>query len=94
MAFQYRDLHYSGVLSLTIVRDSGGQWFESSHHFCSMFAGYRKDYEMQRLLREVGDTEAVAISRGYKDIHAVAISQGLHTAREQLLKMGFTSMKR
>lgn len=94
MAFQYRDLHCCGVLSLAIVRDSGGQWFESSHHFCSMFAGYRKDYEMLRLLRESGDPEAAAFSSGYKDIHAVAISQGLQAAREQLLKIGFIPMKR
>jgi hypothetical protein len=88
IAIRYRDLHGSGH-STTLVRDSGGQWFESGQHFCALFDGYRSFYELYRLEREVGEPEEIHVSSAFEGIHAVATSPSLGSAREALIKMGF-----
>jgi hypothetical protein len=94
IAFLYRDSHAGGIFSSTIVRDSGGQWFESNHHFCGLLVYYRQTYRMQNIAREVGDTEEVAIPSSCSGIDAVAVSKNLKDARTQLLKLGFATMNR
>jgi hypothetical protein len=96
MAIRYSDMHGWSIRSVALVRDSGGQWFESHHHFCGMLAVYREKYEMQRTRRELGDTEDVKFlsHSSYNGIHAVAESKNLEEARKQLLKIDFTLMKR
>ena len=59
-----------------------------------MIAGYRTEYEMQIAARESGIPDVIVSYGWCKDIHAVAFSQNLQAAREQLLKMGFTPMKK
>jgi hypothetical protein len=96
MAIRYRDMHAWSVRSLSIVRDSGGQWFESRRHFCGMLAAFRSKYELERDARESGDTEEAQFltHSSYSGIHAVAESKNLEDARKQLLKIDFTPMKR
>ena len=94
MAFRYCDSHHGGVFSSTIVRDSEGQWFESNYHFCALLRAYRGEYERQIAARENGIPDAIVSYRWCKDIHAVAFAQSLQAAREQLLKMGFSPMKK
>jgi hypothetical protein len=89
IAIRYRDLHAGGVHSTSIARDSGGQWYESSRHFCALIDGYRSSYEMYRLERELGETEDFHVSSGFDSIHAVAMAPSLVSAREELIKMGF-----
>jgi len=89
IAIRYRDLHAGGVHSTSIARDSGGQWFESSRHFCALFDGYRSSYEIYRLEKELGETEDFHDSSGFESIHAVAMAPNLDSAREELIKMGF-----
>jgi hypothetical protein len=94
IAIRYRDLHGGGVHSTSIARDSGGQWFESSRHFCALFDGYRSSYEIYRLEREVGEIGDLNFSRGFESIHAVAMAPGLDSAREELVKMGFQPLNK
>jgi hypothetical protein len=99
MAIRYKDMHSWSNRSMSIALDSGGQWFESPHHFCGMLAGYRSKYELRRLARESGNTEDAEVMRflslsAYSGIHAVAESKTLVEARRQLAKMDFTPMKR
>lgn len=94
MAFRYCDSHHGGLFSLTIVRDSGGQWFESNEHFCGLFIGYRSRYEMEISARENGMADAIPSHVLNKRLDAVAFAPSLQAAKEQLLKMGFTPMKK
>src|SRR6185436_12191545 len=34
IAIRYRDNHALSLWSRAVVRDSGGRWFRSEHHFC------------------------------------------------------------
>jgi len=91
MAIRYVDTHAGGC-SLAVVRDSGGQWFTSRHHFCGELGTYHQQYDYQEMMREHGGVEHDELQK--YPIHVVAISQSLDTARDQLLKIGFTTMKR
>gem|GEM_PF-2188704 len=94
MAIRYRDIHVGWGGSLSIVRDSGGLWYESHHHFCGNFVGFISDYNFQRDLRELGEITSIDITRSYDGLKLVGESKTLAEARGQLLKNGFTTLKK
>ena len=98
MAIRYRDSHAGQVSSSSIVRDSGGSWFESSHHFCGMFTGYAhtrtRQNEMQKLGDSIGYTNDIDILSGSGDMHRLASSPNLQVARSNLVAIGFQKINK
>lgn len=40
VALMYADSHNGSIESLAVARDSYGNWYRSTHHFCGAFSGY------------------------------------------------------
>lgn len=93
IAIQYRDRHGWLSYSCATIRDSGGQWFYSTRHFCGRFAAYRqREAELKKSLQGQAQTEDVnqQLKRLDPDLFALASSPNLESARTQLFQLGFT----
>jgi hypothetical protein len=92
VAIRYRDNHAMALWSRAVVRDSGGWWFWSDHHFCGAFMRRNIEHieKMQKLEREMGGTEEQIAALGSRsDVWQLSQSPTLDTARKKLLEMGF-----
>lgn len=45
IAIRYRDSHAGGIWSAAVAKDSGGQFYESHHHFCGTLSAFGRDWE-------------------------------------------------
>lgn len=45
MAIRYRDSHSGGIWSVAVAKDSGGQFYESNHHYCGKLRAFGHDWE-------------------------------------------------
>lgn len=45
IAIRYRDSHADGIWSVAVAKDSGGQFYESRHHFCGTLSAFGRDWE-------------------------------------------------
>lgn len=45
IAIRYRDSHAGGIWSVAVAKDSGGQFYESHHHFCGTLSAFGRDWE-------------------------------------------------
>jgi hypothetical protein len=100
VAIRYRDTHAGRIASLAVARDSGGNWFESDHHFCGAFAAYRERLRMEEIrseLAKLGETDTNLTTSARSDtfvaLDAITSAASLDDARKQLSKLGFEPLK-
>ncbi len=103
IAIRYRDTHAGRLYSLAIARDSGGNWYKSTYHFCGSFNIYRierkwqEDDQLERAESgETGPSPAIR-SKGSETLatlDAVFSAPSLESGRRQLLKLGFKPFTR
>jgi len=93
VAVRYTDTHAAPGYSCAVARDSGGQWFYSSRHFCGRFRIYFKlENQTRRLATALGESEEQirqSMARTAPEMFALANATNLVAARAQLLAMGF-----
>ena len=95
VAIRYRDTHSGMLASSAVVRDSGDAWFESTVHYCGAFSGGMHNIyrilEMDRELRELGETNSPANTRSGHDLEILNLvtATNLAAARKNLEAMGF-----
>jgi hypothetical protein len=102
IAIRYRDTHAGRIASLAVARDSDGSWFESDHHFCGAFAGYRHErqsvQELRSELAKLGETNTNLKTSARSDtataLDAIHSAASLEDGRQQLSKLGFEPLKR
>ena len=98
LAIRYRDTHQGTVICSAVAHDSGGAWFESSHHFCGRFMRYpdavERQKEAEKEIEKLGETFTVDYLVGFEDIHHLATAPDLETARTHLVSLGFRQMEK
>lgn len=52
VALMYADSHNGSIESLALARDSDGNWYHSTYHFCGAFSGYIGPRESIRKVQE------------------------------------------
>lgn len=45
IAIRYRDSHSGGIWSVAVAKDSGGQFYDSHHHYCGTLRAFGQDWE-------------------------------------------------
>ncbi len=45
IAIRYRDSHAGSIWSAAVAKDSGGQFYQSHHHFCGTLSAFGRDWE-------------------------------------------------
>ena len=106
IAIRYRDSHGGGVYSCAVARDSGGEWFESSRHFCGSLQGWpsyrarvesveemKRTYPENYTNRVFGADSDNGMFPSYREMMAIEAAANLETAREALVKIGFKPLK-
>ena len=96
IAIRYRDTHRGYLASLAIARDSGGNWYESDHHYCGEFIAYKHDRRESEELHsepaEPGEVATNARSESFAALDAVFNAPSLEVGRQRLLKLGFETI--
>jgi hypothetical protein len=100
IAIYYNDSHVPPGWSKAIVRDSGGAWFESEHHFCGQFAIYFQLLELDEAIdaeaRKQGladDSAVMRSSQPLDNMTRLMSAPNLDSARTVLKQMEFRPMR-
>jgi hypothetical protein len=100
IAISYRDLHLLPIRSLAIAKDSGGQWFESHHHFCGSLSFWPRRKQnvadalaLERDYPQASDDSVARLTNqtGYCEMFAIESAPDLTHARIALRKVHFHS---
>jgi hypothetical protein len=91
IAVKYADSHQWPGWSISIARDSGGMWWESSVHYCGAMGveSYRVSYP-DAFAEKLAEAEPGSVLHAFAAIEA---SPDLATARQHLIALGFRPMR-
>ena len=106
IAIRYRDSHGGGIRSCAVARDSGGEWFESSRHFCGSLSYWPRlkeevaAEEEQRRLTPEWFTNGVSradsdngMFPSFREMMAIEFAPDLESARRALREIGFKKLQ-
>jgi hypothetical protein len=90
VAIRYRDSHSGGIWSVAVARDSGGDWYQSSEHFCGAFSIVR---HLQKLSAALGEPPEPPSDERGKWIQQLGASPDLQSARQHITSRYFTQLR-
>lgn len=109
MAIRYRDSHAGGIWSVAVAKDSGGQFYESHHHYCGKLPAFGRDLEgysqlwksaaeqqnpeLRKQWFQDADQLQGEIKRRFPELLRVAQATNLAEARVQLQKAWFSRIE-
>jgi len=105
VAIRYRDAHGPVIRSSAVALDSGGHWFESSHHFCGSLSFWpvlkdeiAEQKEQRKLTPQMFSNQVPLVDsdNGFyriQDMLALDTAPDLESARRALKALSFKELK-